>query len=234
VYVRLSTISGDKAKLVAAVDRIEESARPRVEATAGSRGFAIFTAPDSGVVVGASYWADAAAMQASGAALAPLRADLAEAFGGTLVQDEFEVAIGFRQSIPARGAIVRLGRMIVDPERVDEAVAFHGEEVVPRIKGAAGLCSFQLLVDRASGRGDGRHGVEDERTARDFWPWRRSCGPPRSAGWESPSPPPSTTGWSIPRYSSAEAPSAGGAPHGFVAGGSAGAPPVNTLITYRH
>jgi heme-degrading monooxygenase HmoA len=67
--------------------------------------------------------------------------------------ERFEVALGFRHSIPARGTVVRLSRLEMDPARVDEAISLMREENVPRVRGGAGLCSFQLLLDRETGAG---------------------------------------------------------------------------------
>jgi heme-degrading monooxygenase HmoA len=77
---------------------------------------------------------------------------------------------GFRQSIPARGALARLSRFQVEPARADEVIALMREESVPRVKGADGLCSFQLLLDRDTGNGMVVSAWESQDAADAFWP----------------------------------------------------------------
>ena len=84
--------------------------------------------------------------------------------------ERFEVVVGFRHSIPARGAVARISRFEVEPARVDEAITSMSEESVPRVKGADGLCSFQLLLDRDTGRGMVVSSWENQAAADAFWP----------------------------------------------------------------
>lgn len=168
MFVRLTTITGENSTLDATVDFVEGTGRPRIEACEGNRGFATFTA--AGTVVGASYWVDESAMRASLEVLGPLREQGAAVAGGRVSTEAYEMVVGFRRSIPARGATVRLARSQSDPARLDAGVATFRDDAAPRIKGAPGLCSVQLLVDRGSGRGMVATAWEDERAAEDFWP----------------------------------------------------------------
>ena len=170
MYVRLTIISGNPAKIDSSVEFLEQTARPQVEATAGNKGLATFTGVDARITIAASYWDTADALEASGTALAPLREQVEAAAGGPLSVEEYEVALGWRQTIPVRGAVVRLSRMEVEPAKADDAIAHYREETAPRLKGAPGLCSFQLLLDRESGQGMVATAWENERAASDFWP----------------------------------------------------------------
>lgn len=170
MYVRYIIVNGDPAKIDSSVEYLEQAARPRVEATAGNKGFVTLTGVEARITVAGSYWGNAEALGASRTALAPLREEVEAAAGGPLSVEEYEVALGFRQSIPARGAVVRFSRLEVEPAGADDAVVHHREETVPRLKGAPGLCSFQLLLDRESGQGMVVTAWENERAAADFWP----------------------------------------------------------------
>jgi heme-degrading monooxygenase HmoA len=66
--------------------------------------------------------------------------------------------------------LARLSRFQGEPARVDEAIARMREESVPRVKGADGLCSFQLLLDRDTGSGMVVSAWENEDAAGAFWP----------------------------------------------------------------
>jgi heme-degrading monooxygenase HmoA len=170
MYVRFTIISGVPAKVDSSVEYLEQTARPQVEATAGNKGLATLTGVDARITIAASYWETAEALEASGTTLAPLREQVEAAAGGPLSVEEYEVALGWRQSIPARGAVVRLSRMEIEPARVDDGIVYYREETAPRLKGAPGLCSFQLLLDRESGQGMVATAWENERVASDFWP----------------------------------------------------------------
>lgn len=160
--VRLTTLHGDKGTVEAGVEFIEGTARAAVEAAAGNRGFATFTDADSGVVVGASYWDGAASREASEAALAEIRAGLAEAGGGGITIENYEAVVTKRVSIPAAGAVVRILRAQADPSEIDALIDFYRTELLPTLAASAGLCSAQLLVDRATGKGLGVSSWADE------------------------------------------------------------------------
>jgi heme-degrading monooxygenase HmoA len=170
MFARYTTVRGDPAKIDSAIDQVDGHARAAVEATEGNRGFAVVADTEEGRLVGASYWDSAESMRASEDSLEWTRADAAAALAGTVSTESFEVMIGLRHSIPARGAAVRIARLEVDPTRVDEMVSQLREDSVPRVKGAGGLCSFQLLVNRESGAGMVVTAWENADSADAFWP----------------------------------------------------------------
>lgn len=169
MFARYTTVRGDPSKLDAAIDYVDGKARADVEGTEGNRGFAVIVDAEGGRLLGASYWDSAESMRAAEEKLADTRAAAGEAMDGEVSIERFDVALGFRHSIPARGAVVRLSRLEVDPARVDEAISFMREENVPRVKGAEGLCSFQLLLDRQTGAGMVVTAWERQEAADAFW-----------------------------------------------------------------
>jgi hypothetical protein len=162
MYVRLTTLHGDKGTVDAGVAYAEGTARAAIEAAPGNRGFATFTDAPSGVVVGASYWDSAAARAASETALADLRAGFGAAGGGDITFENYDAAVVKRLSIPAEGAIVRIIRAQVDPGQVDALIAFYRSDLLGLLTSPAGVCSAQLLVDRATGKGLGITSWNDE------------------------------------------------------------------------
>jgi heme-degrading monooxygenase HmoA len=167
---RYMTYRGEPSKIDAVLERMDGQDRAAVEATEGNRGFAVLADAGGGRILGASYWDSAKSLRASEDALADARADVAKALAWALTVERFEMIIGFRHSIPARGAPVRLSRFEMDPSRVEEAITLFWEESVPRVKGAHGLCSFQLLLDRESGSGMVVTAWENQEAAEAFWP----------------------------------------------------------------
>lgn len=170
MFARYTTVRGDPDKIEAAVEYADGEARAAVEATPGNLGFAVLADPASGRLLGASYWDSPESMSAAEAALAEVRATAARTADGEVSIERFEVMIGFRHSIPGRGALVRMSRLQVEPARVDDALTIMREKAVPRLKGADGLCSFQLLVDRDTGDGMVIATWENATAADTFWP----------------------------------------------------------------
>jgi len=170
MFARYTTVRGDPSKMESAIDYVDGQARAAVESTEGNRGFAVIADAEGGRIIGASYWDRAESMRASEAGLAGTRDDAAAALAGEVSMESFEMTLGFRHSIPARGAIVRLSRLEVDPARVDEAISLMREETAPRVKGAEGLLSFQQLLDRNTGSGMIVTTWESQAATEAFWP----------------------------------------------------------------
>jgi heme-degrading monooxygenase HmoA len=170
MFARYVEVQGDREKIDSAIEYNDGPAREAVEATEGNRGFAVMADAEGGRVLGASYWDSAESMRASEEELADVRAGAAQALGGQVSIERFEVVLGFRHSIPARGAIARLSRLQVDPARVEQAISVMREENLPQTKGADGLCSFQLLLDRETGSGMIVTAWESQAAADAFWP----------------------------------------------------------------
>jgi heme-degrading monooxygenase HmoA len=153
MFVRITTVRGDPRKIDAAIEYVDGPARAEVEAIEGNRGFAVLADQEGGRVVGASYWDSAESMHDSESRLADVRDEAARSLDGAISFERYEVTLGFRHSIPARGAVVRMVPFEVSPDRVDEAISLTREELMPRTKGAAGLCSFHQLLNRETGTG---------------------------------------------------------------------------------
>jgi heme-degrading monooxygenase HmoA len=170
MFARYTTVRGDPDKIEAAIEYVDGEGRAAVEATPGNVGFAVVADPAAGRLIGASYWDSRESMTNAESALAEIRARAADTAGGEVSIERFEVVVGFRHSIPARGALARLSRFQVEPARVEEAITGMREESVPRVKGADGLCSFQLLLDRDTGSGMVVSAWENPAAADAFWP----------------------------------------------------------------
>jgi quinol monooxygenase YgiN len=170
MFARYATVRGNPDKIEAAIEYTDGEARAVVEGTSGNRGFAVLADPTNGRMIGASYWDSREAMTETEPALADVRAASARTAGGEVSVERFEVVVGFRHSIPARGAVSRLSRFQAEPARVDEVLRIMREESVPRVKGADGLCSFQLLLDRDTGSGMVVSSWENQAAADAFWP----------------------------------------------------------------
>lgn len=170
MFARITTLRGDPTRVVPVADEVDGEGRIAIESCAGNRGFAVLIDVAGGRILGASYWDSPAAMRISEGALAATRASAAAALGGGLSIERFEQVLAFRHIIPSRGAAVRVLRSQVDPERAEEAIVLIQEEVLARVKGADGLCSFQMLINRESGAGMTMTTWQDQAAAQAFSP----------------------------------------------------------------
>ncbi|MBN9101071.1 MULTISPECIES: hypothetical protein [unclassified Pseudonocardia] len=151
MYVRINTIFGEKSKIDAAVEYIEESDRPVVEAAAGNSGLLTLVDREAGLIVAASYWDEP--LHSSEAVLTRVREGAVAVAGGDLSVESFEVAAQQQPAATPPGAAVRFARMQIELARFDEAISFFDEQVLPALTACAGLCSIQLLLDPGSGSG---------------------------------------------------------------------------------
>lgn len=169
MFVRLDTVSGDKTKVDDTALFFETVLRPRTEATAGNEGFATVTAAAYGYTLAASYWTDAQVMSASDESLAALREQSAEAGGGTLSSEGYQVPVDFRGHAPSAGALLELSRFEFRPGTAGLVAVTFEAEMLPGITTATGLCGVQLMTDVDSCRGIVATTWDDDRSARGFW-----------------------------------------------------------------
>jgi hypothetical protein len=151
MYARVNFIFGTEEKVGPGVAHIEKSDRYVVEAAPGNRGLTTLVDRKTGVIVAISYWDDLG--RSSEAALTKAREGAAEAAGGALITEIFEIAVAERLAVPDPGATVQMTRMQLDPSRVDAGLAFVRDELLQRLSACSGLCSAELLIDRVVGNG---------------------------------------------------------------------------------
>jgi hypothetical protein len=151
MYARVNMIFGTQDKVGAGVTHIEKSDRRAVESAAGNRGLTTLVDRKAGVVVAVSYWDDL--QLSSQAVLTEARVGAAQAAGGALVTETFEVAVADRPAEPDPGAAVQMTRLQLEPARADAGLAFLRDELLQRLSASAGLRSAELLIDREVGSG---------------------------------------------------------------------------------
>jgi predicted ester cyclase/heme-degrading monooxygenase HmoA len=152
MYVRVNMAAGDPARLEEATRYLETTARPHVEAQPGSRGIGVLANAELGVCVVSSYWDTDDAMTASEQLVQVSRKELAERLGGTVTVEHYEVPVFVRRSVPEPGAQSRVTRFDASPASVDSVIDEFRHAAVPALIDVPGLCSAQLLTDRATGR----------------------------------------------------------------------------------
>src|SRR5690242_2620141 len=133
MYVRVNTVFGDKDKIDSGIDHLERLDRLLVESTAGNQGLATLVDRDGGVIVAMSYWDEP--LHSSDASLTQAREAVAEAAGGDLVVERFELVDHLPSSVSPPGAGVVMARV-----QLDQAAAVDGppairDSILPSIAG---------------------------------------------------------------------------------------------------
>jgi predicted ester cyclase/heme-degrading monooxygenase HmoA len=152
MYVRMNMMAGDPAQLDEGARYLAGTVRPHVEALPGNRGVGFVTNADLGLCIIASYWDSVEAMTASEQAVQVSRKELTQLMGSTVTVEDYEVPVFVRRSRPQSGAGVRLVRVEGNPANVNMAIEEFRNTAVPQLMDMTGLCSAQLLTDRATGR----------------------------------------------------------------------------------
>lgn len=153
MYIRLTQATGsrDRAAQDAAADRWKTTAVPVLRAEKGYVGCFI-AAQTNGEACTASYWQDAAALEASEAQAAAIRARAAEISSELrdVRVDSFEVLLLERAKAPSGGMHLRSNDLSgADPEKV---AAFVRDRVYPVVAGQPGFRSVMVAANRATGR----------------------------------------------------------------------------------
>jgi heme-degrading monooxygenase HmoA len=153
MHVRMNFLTGDPGRIGEATRYLETTVRPQVEGQPGSRGLAVLANAELGTCVVASYWNSPDAMTASEQAVQVPRKEATDLVRGTVTVEHYEVPVFVRRSRPAAGAGVRLTRTETGPAGLDAAIGEFRDTAVPGLNEMPRLCSGQLLIDRATGRG---------------------------------------------------------------------------------
>lgn len=153
---------------------VREELFPTVSAMDGCVGMSMLVDRQSGRCITTTAWSSEDAMQASAAAVRPLRDRAERALGGTdgRYVHEWEVAVVHRDHATPAGACARLTWLSGgDLHMVDNAIDTFRMAVLPQIQEFDGFCSASLMVDRETGRAvstvafDSREALEASRDA---------------------------------------------------------------------
>lgn len=171
MFLRTTEIRGDPAAIDDGLRLVREEIFPAVSAMDGCAGMSMLVDRESGRCVTTTAWSSRDAMEASAAAVRPLRDRTERALGTTSGRyvHQWEAAVMHRDHATPDGAWARLTWLRGDPGMIDDAVDMYRMVVLPRIQELDGFCSASLMVDREIGRVvstvafDGREAVEASR-----------------------------------------------------------------------
>lgn len=152
LHVRLNLITADPIRLGDSVKFVENEVRPVVEGQPGNLGMALKLNADLGLALLESFWVSGDALRVSERIVAPNRAAAVRRATGTVTVERYSVPVFEREAPLYSGEGVRVTRLDVQPDAVEDAVATFGSMTVPWLADTEGFCSTLLFIDRTSGR----------------------------------------------------------------------------------
>lgn len=152
MHARLTRFKGSPDTIQQAVDHFSGITAPALQGIPGYLGSTVIVDRGTGSSLVATYWRDAAALEASEEAVRPLRSAALATFGGIAEAPRaYEVAVYERTQPPRADTWARLTTLTGDPAKVDAGIRNFKDTVVPAVKRLRGSRGALLFVDRASG-----------------------------------------------------------------------------------
>ncbi|HET9077190.1 MAG TPA: hypothetical protein VFN68_09670 [Acidimicrobiales bacterium] len=151
MYVRLTNLS-DVTNLEAGLAHLADTAVAELAAMHGYRGLSVSGDRSGGRVGVLAMWDSLADLEASDSAVSKVRQATAAAFGGTAKVEIFEeVSSEVGASPPEPGCVVLIRRAHIGPDKLDEAIAFNRDVVIPLGRSQPGFRATRAMVDRRTG-----------------------------------------------------------------------------------
>ncbi|WP_369374089.1 hypothetical protein AB1046_07990 [Promicromonospora sp. Populi] len=154
MYIRTTEVQGVPASIDDGLSLVREEIFPAVSAMDGCVGMSMLVDRQSGRCITTTAWSSEDAMQASAAAVRPLRDRAERALGSTSGRyvHQWEAAVVHRDHAAPDGACARLTWLHGDQRTVEDAIDMYRMVVLPQIQELDGFCSASLMVDRETGR----------------------------------------------------------------------------------
>jgi heme-degrading monooxygenase HmoA len=153
MHTRIVTFTGAK-DIDAGVSFVRDKVLPLVSEQKGYRGMTASADRDGGVFAVLTLWDTAEDRDASESTLAPYRREGAEIIGGDITVETFEeLTSEVGESPPGPGSALFVTRVSMDPDKVDDNLAYFKSEVAPRIKASPGFQALRNMMNRSTGEG---------------------------------------------------------------------------------
>ncbi|TMD38132.1 MAG: hypothetical protein E6I89_07640 [Chloroflexi bacterium] len=153
MFLRATRVQSPPDAIEKGIAYFKEKVVPAAKATPGNAGAVLLVDRKTGSAVGLTLWETAQALSASEQMGITSRTQSAAAMGGSIVNVErFEQVIQERTQPPKAGTFVRLNTVVGVPEKVDNAIKFVQNQVLPELKAQKGYRGLIMNVDRMTGR----------------------------------------------------------------------------------
>jgi hypothetical protein len=153
VFTSSTLIEGEPRRIEVGIAFVRHVAQPTVTGLPGSVGLSMWVDRDRGGCLISTGWGTRAAMRASDAVLAPVRAEAGRVLGGTPVTEEWELAHLHRLRRATPGCWIRSTAIEFVPADLERVLDTYRRLTVPAMEALNGFCSAALVIDRPGSRG---------------------------------------------------------------------------------
>ncbi|MFJ9710951.1 hypothetical protein [Streptomyces sp. NPDC101234] len=153
MYVRTVYVTGDPARIEAAVRALNSEGRSLLEERPEYRGACVFVDRELGKLLAVSWWGSEEARRNSDQVMRERRGPMLEPFAGTVAVENYEVAVFHSAQLPRVGGGLRITRVEFDPIDADLFAETFRSSAIPRLETLPGFARCAVFVDRERGRG---------------------------------------------------------------------------------
>ena len=153
MFVRTVYVTGDPARVEAAVRALHSVGRRLLEERPEYRGAGVFVDRDLGKLLAVSWWGSEEARRNSDQVMSERRGPMLEPFAGTVCVENYEVAVFHSVQPPRAGGGMRSTRVEFDPADADLFAETFRSSAIPRLEALPGFARCSVFLDRRRGRG---------------------------------------------------------------------------------
>ncbi|MFD4501675.1 hypothetical protein [Streptomyces sp. NPDC058457] len=153
MFVRAVYVTGDPAKLEAAIRSLNSQGRELLEERPEYRGADVLVDRDLGKLLAVSWWGSEEARRNSDQVMRERRGPMLEPFAGTVAVENYEVAVFHSVQLPRAGGGMRSTRVEFEPADTDLFAETFRSSAIPRLEALPGFARCAVFVDRERGRG---------------------------------------------------------------------------------
>ena len=153
MFLRATRIQAPPDKVDAAIENFKASTVKTLRSAPGNQGAVLLVDRKSGAALGVTYWESVKALASSEQTGMEARTQAATSAGARIVNVErAELMIMDRAAAPKAGTFVRLVTANGDPEKLDAAIVYIRNQVLPILKAQHGYQATVASIDRQTGR----------------------------------------------------------------------------------
>lgn len=152
MFARSTTVHARTEMIDQGVDLVRDEVMPALHGMEGCVGLSMIVDRHAGRCITTSAWQNEQAMRDSEDRVRSLRDRVAEAMGGRMEVEEWEIALLHRDHRTPHGACVRATWFQLPTDRIDRAHDVYRMISLPALEELEGFCSASLMINRSSGR----------------------------------------------------------------------------------
>jgi heme-degrading monooxygenase HmoA len=153
MYARAIYAVGDPAQVEHSLEGLRTEAPKLLADSPGFRSFGLFADREQGKIAMGTWWETEHDRANSDAHLGQRRTELLSPFADSVLIANAEIVAFAGTPEMSSAGTFRLGRFMIEPDRVDDLVRLFKEAGLPRMQDLTGFCGAAMFIDRERGTG---------------------------------------------------------------------------------